>query len=183
MTAIWLKGMGHEAVLLDPASVKELVRIGEFEIDISGITLIDANELRSKMDNATIVDVRSSQDYREGHIEGAVWSIRPKLDQVNVNGDIIIVASELLTATYALKDLGGEGAISLTEPDDWKNAGIELVSSPDDPPDEDRIDFLFHTHERHSGNMDHAREYLRWETGLLDQMDDQEKGSLNPLRP
>lgn len=182
ITAIWLKGMGHDAVLLDPKSVTELVRIGEFEIDISGLTLIDATELNSRIaGEVTIVDVRSSQDYRESHIEGAIWSIRPKIDTVAIRGDIIVIGSELLTATYALKDLGGVGAISLTEPEDWEKAGISQLSTPDDPPDDDRIDFLFHTHERHCGNMEHAREYLRWETGLLDQMDDQEKGSLNPL--
>jgi rhodanese-related sulfurtransferase len=183
ITAIWLRGMGHDAVLLDPASLTELVHIEEYEIDVSGIDLIDAHEIKQKMANpVTIVDIRSSKDYRELHIEDAVWSIRPKLDQINVKGDIIIIASELLTATYALKDLGGNGFISLTEPEDWKHAGLNLVSTPDSPPDEDRIDFLFHTHERHSGNMDHAREYLRWETGLIDQMDEQEKSTLNPLR-
>lgn len=184
ITAIWLKGMGHNAVLLDPGSVTELVHIGEFEIDISGLTLIDAKELKNQMEgNVTIVDVRSSNDYRESHVDGAIWSIRPKLGTLDIQGDIIIIASELLTATYALKDLGGVGSISLTEPDDWQQAGIDLVSTPDSPPDEDRIDFLFHTHERHSGNMEHAREYLRWETGLLNQMDEQEKSTLNPLKP
>ncbi len=184
MTVIWLRGMGHEAVLLDESTVKELVKIDEIEIDVSGLILIDSNELKNKMaGDVTIVDIRSSEDYRNAHIDGAVWSIRPKLDQIVVKGNIIVIASELLTATYALKDLGGKGAISLTEPDDWKAAGIKTVSTPDDPPDEDRIDFLFHTHARHSGNMEHAREYLRWETGLLDQMDEQEKSTLNPLKP
>ena len=31
--------------------------------------------------------------------------------------------------------------------------------------------------------MDHAREYLRWETGLMDQMDEQEISTLKPLKP
>ena len=57
-----------------------------------------------------------------------------------------------------------------------------MVSTPDRPLDSERIDFMFHTHGRHSGNMEHAREYLRWETGLMDQMDDQERGTLKPLR-
>ncbi len=183
MTVIWLRGMGHNAELLDEKSVKELVHVEEIEIDVSGLTLIDANELTNRQTNSTIVDVRSSQDYRDGHIDGALWSIRPKLDQIEINDDIIVIASELLTATYVLKDLGGVGAISLTEPNDWKKVGLNVLSTPDNPPDQDRIDFLFHTHARHSGNMDHAREYLRWETGLIDQMDAQEKATLNPLKP
>ena len=96
---------------------------------------------------------------------------------------MIIVASELLTATYVLKDLDLDGQISLSEPDDWKEAGLKVVSTPDCPTDAQRIDFQFHTHERHSGNMEHAREYLRWETGLMDQMDEQERSTLKPLTP
>ena len=183
MTAIWLKGMGHDAVILDEKTVTEFVRVEEFEIDISGITLINATEIAKRAENVTIIDIRSSQDYRDGHIEGAIWSIRPKIDQIDMHGDVIVVASELLTATYVLKDLGGAGFISLTESEDWKAAGLNIIETPNNPPDEERIDFLFHTHARHSGNMDHAREYLRWETGLIDQMDEQESGSLNPLKP
>ncbi|MDG1438520.1 MAG: hypothetical protein P8P98_06035, partial [Emcibacteraceae bacterium] len=77
----------------------------------------------------------------------------------------------------------GNAIISLTEPDEWKTAGLKIISTPDNPPDAERIDFMFHTHARHSGNLDHAREYLRWETGLMDQMDEQERGTLNPLKP
>jgi len=178
MTAIWLKGMGHDAYVLDEKNITDLVRVGEFEIDVSGINFIDANDISSDM---TIIDIRSSEDYRKSHIEGAQWSIRPRINQLKLQGEIVIIASELLTATYVLKELGGDGSISLSEPEDWIAADLNLVSTPDFPPDEDRIDFLFHTHDRHSGNMDAAREYLRWETGLMDQMDEQERATLKPL--
>ena len=45
------------------------------------------------------------------------------------------------------------------------------------------IDFLFFVHDRHDGNMDAARCYLKWETGLLAQLDDQERGILHPPQP
>tara|TARA_R110002096_G_scaffold435927_1_gene664260 strand:+ start:28671 stop:30215 length:1545 start_codon:yes stop_codon:yes gene_type:complete len=181
MSAIWLKGMGHDAYILDEKTVTELVHIGEFEIDISGIEFIDTAGIAAS--DATIIDVRSSADYREGHIDGAIWTIRPVVDRLDIKGAVIIVASELLTATYVLKDLDLDGQISLSEPDDWKEAGLKVVSTPDCPTDAQRIDFQFHTHERHSGNMEHAREYLRWETGLMDQMDEQERSTLKPLTP
>mgnify|MGYP000159163871 FL=1 len=184
MTVIWLKGMGHDAYILDENSVSELVHIEEYEIDISGVTLISAEQVSQKLKSGgTVIDVRSSDEYRKAHIDGAIWSIRPKLKDVELKGDIIIIASELLTATYILKDLDVAGAISLSEPADWKAAGLNVIATPNDPTDEQRIDFQFHTHERHSGNMDHAREYLRWETGLMDQMDEQEKETLKPLKP
>lgn len=180
MTAIWLKGMGHDAYLLDPETVTDLVHVGEFDIDVSGLEFINADGLKNT--DAMILDARSSEDYREGHIDGAIWTIRPKLSKLNIKGKPIVIASDLFTAQFIVKDLGGNAIISLTEPDEWKAAGLKMVSTPDSPSDEERIDFMFHTHGRHSGNMDHAREYLRWETGLMDQMDDQERGTLKPLR-
>jgi hypothetical protein len=37
-------------------------------------------------------------------------------------------------------------------------------------PDADCIDFLFFVHDRHQGDAEAARQYLAWETGLLDQL-------------
>ena len=37
---------------------------------------------------------------------------------------------------------------------------------PDDPPDSDRIDYIFWNHDRHAGNQEAMRAYLRWETEL-----------------
>jgi len=61
----------------------------------------------------------------------------------------------------------------------WRDAGLPVVATPHDPADADCIDFLFFTHDRHDGNADAAREYLAWETGLLDQLDAQERGSFH----
>ena len=46
--------------------------------------------------------------------------------------------------------------------------------------DGERIDHLFFLHGRHDGNLDAARRYLEWETGLLARMDAQEKSQLKP---
>jgi cystathionine beta-lyase len=63
----------------------------------------------------------------------------------------------------------------------WRNAGLPVESSPDRPSDADCIDFLFFTHDRQS-NPDAARQYLAWETGLLDQLDEQERGVFRPVQ-
>ena len=60
---------------------------------------------------------------------------------------------------------------------DWRAAGLRMVETPDDPPDEDCIDYLFFVHDRHAGNLDACRAYLAWETGLIAQMDEQEKSA------
>jgi hypothetical protein len=63
---------------------------------------------------------------------------------------------------------GGQGA--------WCAAGLPVAATPEMPADPDCIDFLFFTHGRHDGNHEAARQYLAWETGLLAQLDAQERG-------
>ena len=63
----------------------------------------------------------------------------------------------------------------------WQQAGLALQENPASLADEQCIDFLFFTHDRHSGNKAAARQYLAWEIGLLAQMTDQEINSLRPL--
>ncbi len=48
----------------------------------------------------------------------------------------------------------------------WRAAGHPFAASPDDPPDADRIDYIFWNHDRHAGNQEAMRAYLRWETEL-----------------
>ena len=48
----------------------------------------------------------------------------------------------------------------------WRAAGRSFAASPDDPTDKDRIDTIFWNHDRHAGNQEAMRAYLRWETEL-----------------
>jgi hypothetical protein len=54
---------------------------------------------------------------------------------------------------------------------------MPIVASPSQPPDADRIDFLFFVHDRHEGNKAAARAYLEWETGLVHQLDPVERAT------
>ena len=56
-------------------------------------------------------------------------------------------------------------------------SGLPTVATARIPPDADRIDFLFFVHDRHEGNKAAMRGYLQWETGLLAQLDDEERAS------
>ena len=48
----------------------------------------------------------------------------------------------------------------------WRAAARPFESSPGEPPDDQRIDFVFWNHDRHAGNQEAMRAYLRWETEL-----------------
>jgi hypothetical protein len=45
-----------------------------------------------------------------------------------------------------------------------------MIASPDDPPDTERIDFVFWNQDRHAGNQEAMRAYLHWETELPEQI-------------
>ena len=51
----------------------------------------------------------------------------------------------------------------------WRAAGYSVVASPDDPPDSERIDFIFWNHDRHDTSDSSRRameNYLQWELDL-----------------
>ena len=92
----------------------------------------------------------------------------------------MLVADEPAVAALAALDLAEAGAKDIRllagGYEAWRDAGLPVEASPDRPADADCIDFLFFTHGRHDGNAEAARQYLAWETGLLAQLDDQERG-------
>jgi hypothetical protein len=57
----------------------------------------------------------------------------------------------------------------------WTRAGYPTTASPEAPPDGECIDYLFFVHDRHAGNREAMMQYLAWETGLMSQLDDQDK--------
>jgi len=119
--------------------------------------------------------------FRKGHIAGAQWTIRPRLVQLDAKTDceFILTATDRNIAELAAKDLRQLGVKNISylagNAETWERAGLEVVATPDQPPDKDCIDYLFFTHDRHMGNLEAARGYLAWETGLIDQLDEQER--------
>jgi molybdopterin/thiamine biosynthesis adenylyltransferase/rhodanese-related sulfurtransferase len=102
----------------------------------SQITEIDAAQLGTHPD-AAIVDVRESDEFRQGHIPGAVFIPRGFLElrieqTVAERSQKIIVycagGSRSLLAAKNLKDLGYENVISLRGGfNAWKEAGFDFI--------------------------------------------------------
>jgi hypothetical protein len=88
------------------------------------------------------------------------------------DGDLArLAATELLDARMSGIKLF-EGGVAA-----WTQAGHAAESSPDTPPDAECIDHLFFVHDRHAGNREAMKQYLAWETGLLAQLDEEDKAS------
>ncbi len=123
--------------------------------------------------DAAAVAIMPSGDYRKGHPEGAVWAIRPRLDRlpesVRRARRVVVFADDPAIGALAAADLAeiAAGAVALVQGgvEGWR-AGHPFAASPDDPPDSDRIDYIFWNHDRHAGNQEAMRAYLRWETEL-----------------
>ncbi|MEO8278477.1 MAG: rhodanese-like domain-containing protein, partial [Ideonella sp.] len=146
--------------------------------------VIAAGALRTMIDRgAHLVDVRPSGMYRAGHIETAVWAIRPRLDRLQIapNDGVILIADDEGVAALAakeLRELVGEKialSINLDGPAAWSQAGLQMQSTPESPSDSECIDYLFFVHDRHDGNRAAALQYLAWETNLVQQIDVQER--------
>jgi cystathionine beta-lyase len=133
--------------------------------------------------SAQVIDLRSSMNYRKEHIEGAMWSTRPRVATAVADRakTTLLVADQPEVAALAALDLAEVGVRDvrlLTGGHDAARAAkLPMASSPEVPADADCIDFLFFTAKRHDGDEAAARQYLTWEIGLVDQLDEAERNS------
>lgn len=189
-TAIWLAGMGHNVWLLDidtpfndvTAPANETAEI------INQISIVD---LKDKIQAGfRILDASKGLEYRAGHIDGADWVTRARVTKDTIDDPqklVVVGQSSTLVSGVVTEIITQTGSvpagIHVGTPDAWRSAGLNIVATPDIPSETDCIDHLFFVHDRHDGNLEAARRYLEWETGLLDQLDKQEQSIIRPLEP
>lgn len=181
MVANWLSQLGHAAAVLDGGidAAQGLSMVQRLSASAGdGLGEISAGELDTN--KVQMVDLRAGMAYRDAHIDGAVWSIRPRLTSLalDTSRPVVLIGDDAV-ANLAAVDLAESGCANIRRlggtPDEWAASGQTIVASPDVPADADCIDFLFFTSERHNGNEAASRQYLEWEIGLVDQLDQQER--------
>ncbi|HZT87787.1 MAG TPA: rhodanese-like domain-containing protein [Stellaceae bacterium] len=178
MTAHWLQQMGWDVQVLDRALESATLVRGEAEEGPAELPALDPIEpdeaARWLAAGAAAVCLGSSAAYRRQHPQDAVWAIRPRLGQLPHSAlaarRLVLFADDEDIARCAAIDLreystatiaaarGGAAA--------WLAAGLPAASTPDDPPDEACIDYVFWNHDRHAGNETAMLAYLTWETEL-----------------
>jgi rhodanese-related sulfurtransferase len=193
VVAAWLRQLGHEAYILDGGTnAAGAIDIEERPqtIRLDRLPTIDSSALkrRTTTDAMQIIDLRPSMEYRKGHIEGALWSIRPRLSStlsIVSPSTIVLVAEQPGIAELAAIDLheAGISDVRLLESPEtsWREAELPIEATPGMPPDVECIDYLFFTHRRLFGDAEDSRKYLAWEIGLTDQLDDQERKEFNVM--
>ena len=177
MTASWLKQMGWNEVFVLAEKGNET---GWPAAPVLGSVaalehLIDAAALAMLMKNgkATVVDLSLSPAYRKGHIPGAWFAVRSRLEQalakIPENGELVLTSEDGILAGLAVPDAqaltkasvsslhGGNAA--------WRAAGHPLSTEArmaDDP-----VDVWLKPYERPNDTTSAMSEYLAWETDLL----------------
>lgn len=186
MTASWLIQMGWQNV----AIVEGALDAGKLETGVSpspmpegaksNYEMVTARDLKLLVDagDATVVDLATSLEYRAGHIPGAWWAVRARLQQsltkVGDRGVLVFTSPDGLLATLAAGDVqrltdrsvrvleGGTAA--------WAAAGGALTQGFENMADENNdVQYKAYDHEE---NIEfHMNEYLSWEIGLVDQIE------------
>jgi rhodanese-related sulfurtransferase len=184
--ASWMHQLGFQVAVVEGgigAGLQFAAASGPVNRAVATVTAQELRRWREAGSPFALVDLRSSAAYRERHPEGAVWAVRSnvvaRLGRTGQTGErIVLVADRKEEASLAALDLREAGVGEIHVVADGlatvEAAGISLISTPTEPPDDERIDFLFFVHDRHDGNRDAARRYLAWETGLMAQCRDGE---------
>lgn len=190
VSAHWLRQLGHQACVLTddlPLTADALRSLVQPEPSLEAPPLMAPAALNELLPSAAVrvIDLRASAAYRQGHVPGSQWAIRPMLARQHWQGGdtCVFVADEPAVAALAARELPeGVGALLLEgSVAAWQAAGYPLQSTPDEPADSERIDYLFFVHDRHDGNKAAARQYLAWELGLVADLDPQDRAVFSIL--
>jgi rhodanese-related sulfurtransferase len=183
VVASWLAQLGCDARALEGGVKSGLKGAPAAGPALPEIAKISPAELKKVCDagHCAIFDLGGSMRFRKAHIPGSRWSTRVRLapDASDEKGPVVLVAEDAGVARLAAVELleAGirdvkwlEGGLAA-----WTKAGNATEASPDVPADAECIDHLFFVHDRHAGNKAAMKQYLAWETGLMAQLDEQDK--------
>jgi 3-mercaptopyruvate sulfurtransferase SseA len=165
MAGAWLRLMGHRDVfaveggLTEPAAVTPPVDDG----------------IEAIPDGAVVVDLARSIDYRAGHIPGALWGIRTRLDALQdrlaAARHVVVTSPDGALAPSATAEIAAltqaPVAVLRGGTAGWVARGGVLEASRTVPADEECVDFYLRPYDRNSGVEAAMHAYLSWEIDLV----------------
>ena len=190
VVAAWLKQLGCDVYVLESGVNSGLKLPVLATTALPAIAKISAQNLKHALDanNISAFYLGPSMNYRQQHVPSSRWSSRSRLVKDATGAkQVALITRDSAVAQAAAIDLAEAGVknVSLLEGglSAWTSAGYKLEASPDAPPDAECIDYLFFVHDRHAGNREAMKQYLAWETGLIKQLDAQDKASFRVGEP
>ena len=163
-----------------PKRMKNLDLKHDVNFRSNPINLIKLENLKN-LKGTHIFDIRNSVDYCKKRIKKSVWTNRLIITKEmphNVKS-IILVSNNLSKASLIVSDLQEKVPKYVVQVYHWNETDVEnyldYIDTTEVEVDEKFIDFNFHTYLRHQGNKEHAKNYLKWETDLIKNMDEEER--------
>jgi len=190
MSAAWLRLMGHNDVFVVAGGLDAVRAAGQPtppipELDPSpsiGAPIIDVPGLVRLLDagdDTLVIDLARSVDYRDGHIPGALWGIRTRLDALAPRlaeaRHVVVTSPDGRLARLAIAELRRLTTAEVVALDGgtqlWQAHGRPLIKDRMTPPDEDAaIDCYLRPYDRNSGVEEAMHAYLSWEIDLVNEI-------------
>jgi len=192
MTASWLRQLGWvDAVVLGEAfdGGRSLITSDAAQpspmVDVSAVKTISVGALSTRLvDGATdltVLDLGTSLKYRKkGHIPGAWWGVRSRLDQarstIGEASVLVLASSDGLVATLAAPEaeqMWPETEVLVLEGGNraWNHQGLDMEPGFTRPTT-DANDVWYKPYDHDDGvPTEHMQSYLTWEIALVEQLD------------
>jgi rhodanese-related sulfurtransferase len=178
MTGSWLRQMGWKDVfvLVESGSEKARPDAAILDSETKSASTIDSAALNALLSRnaATVLDLSSSRDYLAGHIPGAWFAIRTRLDRavkaIPRRGTLVLTSENGVLACLAVAEVEAlvDGPVRVLAGGNtaWQAAGYPLVIEPKNMADE-AVDQWRKPYERTGDTKAAMNEYLAWEIDLL----------------
>lgn len=185
MSGAWLRQMGHRDVFVVEGGLdairttgRERLPVAELGARVATIDVTGLVALLDSGDDTVVVDLARSIDFREGHIPGALWGVRTRLDtlkpQLATAKHVVITSPDGVAARLAVDEVAtlckAEVRVLEDGTDGWHAFGRPLVKDRTTPPDEACIDSYLRAYDRNSGVEEAMNAYLTWEIELANQI-------------
>jgi rhodanese-related sulfurtransferase len=194
MSAAWLRQMGHRDVFVvegaleaAASSGRDLAPVPELQRPVPSIDVTGLVALFDRGEGTVVVDLARSVDFRDGHIPGALWGIRTRLDvlrpQLAGASYVVVTSPDGVLARLAVDEVkglvagSGDRAHAPAEvvaleggTEAWRAFGRPLVKDRTNPPDEACVDAYLRPYDRNSGVEEAMNAYLTWEIELVHQI-------------
>ncbi len=176
MAGAWLRQMGFRDVFVVEGGLLDLDATAIVPPPLPAAELIPPTE---SLDDALVVDLARSIDFRAGHIPGAIWGIRTRLDGLRDHlaqaKRVVVTSPEGILARLAVAELQGLTSAPVQVLDGgtaaWIAAGNTPAADRTDPPDAACVDFYLRPYDRNSGVEAAMQAYLAWEIDLVHEIE------------
>ncbi|MGA8052230.1 MAG: rhodanese-like domain-containing protein, partial [Burkholderiales bacterium] len=134
---------------------------------------VDVRELERWLASgeATVVDLATSLQYRDGHVPGAWFVVRARLKEalpkIGATDRLVFTSPDGVLAQLAAKETGGAALAGGTAA--WKAAGLPLEGGATRMACE-ADDVYYRPYDRQSQIEQAMKDYLDWEVALVEQL-------------